>query len=96
MKYMESIKIGQVFKQLIDQSPHKHKLVEAALICAWKQVMPPFITQRTEQIIVKHSKLFLKINSAPLRQEIQNTKGRVLALLKEVAPECELTDIVWL
>jgi hypothetical protein len=93
---MEPIKISQALKQLIDQSPHKHKLVEAALICAWKQVMPPVVTQRTEQIGVQQNKLFLKINSAALRQEIQNSKDRVLALLKEAAPECELTDIIWL
>jgi hypothetical protein len=96
MKHMEPIKVGQVFKQLIDQSPYKHKLVEAALISAWNQVMPPVVIKRTEQISVKQSKLFLKINSAPLRQEIQNAKSQVLTLLKEAAPECELIDIVWL
>ncbi len=96
MSQQEPIKLDQVLKQLVAKSPYKDKLQGATIVCAWYQVMPPIITQRTEQIFFKQNKLFLKISSSPLRQEIQNAKSQVLAQLKEAVPEVEIWDLVWL
>ena len=96
MNNTELVTISQVVKQLIARSPYRHKLEEATIVCAWKQVMPPIVLQRTEQTFVKQDKLFIKISSAPLRQELRNTKDQVLQLVREAAPDCVITDIAFL
>lgn len=96
MNNTEIATVSQVLKQLIASSPHKHKLEEATILCAWKQVMPLVVLKRTEQAFVKQDKLFIKISSAPLRQELQNTKDQVLQLIRKAAPDCTITDIVLL
>jgi len=90
------VTISQAVQQLIAQSPYKHKLAEAAIICAWKQVMPPTVLQRTEQTFVKQDKLFIKINSAPLRQELRNMQEQVLERLRAAVPDCTITALVFL
>ena len=96
MNNTEFVTISQVVKQLIAQSPYSHKLEEASIVCAWKQVMPSIVLQRTEQTFVKQNKLFIKIRSAPLRQELQNSKAKVLQLVREAASACLITDIAFL
>ena len=96
MEKLASQSISQVVEQLIAQSPYKHKLEEATIICAWNQVMPPMIIKRTERILVKNKKLFLKISSAPLRHNLQINKEKVIALLQEAVPRYGIADIIWL
>ncbi|MEM7055647.1 MAG: DUF721 domain-containing protein [Bacteroidota bacterium] len=96
MDNTEIATISQVVKQLIANSPYKHKLEEATILCAWKRAMPLVVLKRTEQAFVKQDKLFIKISSAPLRQELQNTKDQVLQLVRKAAPDCIITDIVFL
>lgn len=90
------ITIKQAVQQLLAQSPHQHKLTEANIICAWKQIMPNVVLQRTEQISVKQHKLFAKISSAPLRQELQNNQDLILKRIQAITPGYSIAHIVFL
>jgi hypothetical protein len=92
----EPMKVGEIFKQLLAKSPHQTKLKEAAIVCAWKQIMPPVIAQRVKQVYVHNHQLVLKVDSAPLRQEIEHAKDDLLMRLASAAPGYELRGIVWL
>ena len=83
-------------QQFIAKSSHKDKLAAATILCAWQQLMPAVVLQRTEQAFVKDNKLFVKISSAPLRQELQNTKDLIRQRINTIAPACGLADIVFL
>ncbi len=88
--------IQEVIQQMRQQSPHKHKLTEAALVCSWKAVMPQAVCKRTTRAFYKQGKLFVQLNSAPLRQELQLNKNKVLALLQAHAQGCDLLEVVFL
>jgi hypothetical protein len=92
----EPISISALFKQMLTKSPHQVKLKEAAIICAWKNIMPAILTHHTQKIFVRKHQLFLQINSAPLRQEIQTAKGKLLEKLAAEVPDYVVKDIVWL
>ncbi len=79
-----------------NQSPHRHKLNEAAMVCAWKAIMPQAVHKRTARAFYKQGKLFLKLNSAPLRHELQLNKGQVLALLRAHTKNDDLKEVVFL
>lgn len=78
------------------RSPHKRKLEEAALVCAWKAIMPKVVCVRTERAFYKQEKLFVQLSSAALRQELRLNKRSILDLLRGHAQGCVLTDIVFL
>ena len=96
MRGADGILLQQVIQQMRRTSPHRHKLEEAMLACAWKAVMPLSVFQRTESTFLKQGKLFVKLSSAPLRQEFQLNKDKVIALLRNHAQGCELEDVVFL
>jgi len=95
MYHREPATINQLVKKLIEQSPYRHKLEEASIIDAWYRIMPTIVKRRTEQIYVKQNKVFVKLNSAPLRQELQNTKHQILKMLQPYVIDYTIVDILF-
>jgi Dna[CI] antecedent, DciA len=96
MKHTGLTTLQEVLQQMRQHSPHKHKLEEATLVCAWKLAMPEVVRKRTERIFFKQSKLFVQLSSAPLRQELRLNKNKVIELLRAHAQGCTLVDVVFL
>lgn len=88
--------LQELIQQMRQESPHRHKFTEAAMVCAWKAIMPQAVCNRTVRAFYKQGKLFLQLNSAPLRQELQLNKRKVLALLKAHTKDDELQEVIFL
>ncbi len=96
MKHTGLTTLREALQQMRQRSPHKHKLEEATLVCAWKVAMPEVVRKRTERMFFKQGKLFVQLSSAPLRQELQLNKNKVLELLRAHTQGCALVDVVFL
>lgn len=51
----------------------------------WEEIMGKPVSSRTEQLFVKDSKLFVRVNSAPLRQDLNMQQELVLKRIHEFA-----------
>lgn len=96
MRRSALVTLQEVLQQMRQCSPHKHKLVEATLVCAWKAAMPEVVRKRTERTFYKQDKLFVQLSSAPLRQELRLNKSKVIELVLAHARGCTFTDLVFL
>lgn len=96
MKHTGPITLKEALQQMKQNSLYKHKLEEATLACAWQAAMPKVVSTRTERTFYKQGKFFVRLSSAPLRQELQLNKKKVLELLQVHARGCGLTDVVFL
>jgi len=96
MRNAELATIQEVMQQMRQCSPHKHKLEEATLACAWRAAMPEIVRKRTKRLFYKQEKLFVQLSSSPLRQELQLNKDKIRELLREHAQGCNLMDVVFL
>ena len=59
------------------------KLNEHKLIGIWQELMGPTIASRTDRMFIKKKTLYVNINSAPLKQELNMSKTKVLKLINE-------------
>jgi predicted nucleic acid-binding Zn ribbon protein len=59
----------------------KDKFDANRLINSWGSLMGAPIAKRTEKLFVKDKVLFVKLNSAPLRQELTIAKSKVLEII---------------
>jgi Dna[CI] antecedent, DciA len=96
MKHTGLTTLQEALQQMRQLSPHRYKLEEATLICAWKVAMPEVVRKRTERMFYKQGKLFVQLSSAPLRQELQINKNKLIELLRAHVRECTLVDVVFL
>ena len=90
------ISVKDVVNKLIGTSPFKHKIAAASMRCIWQKVMPPAVCSRTDSLFIRENKVFVKVSSAPLRQELQSSKIKVLSLLQKGANSYKINDVVFL
>jgi len=68
---------------MIDNYKIRGKYDENRLISSWEEMMGKPIARRTERIFIKEKILFVKLNSAPLRQELTMSKVKVLDIIHQ-------------
>ena len=71
----------------------KGKFDENKLIGSWGSMMGAPIAKRTEKIFIKEKVLFVKLNSAPLRQELTIAKAKVLEIIHRNFDKSVVDDV---
>ncbi len=69
------------FKSFLKEEKLEHKFKQKQLITNWEQIMGKTIASRTSKIFFKDKIMFLRLDSAPLKQEILNSKSEFLQLI---------------
>lgn len=72
----------------------KGKLSEINIINGWEKLVGALIAKNTSKIYFKNSKLFLHIDSAPLRTELNYQKSKLVDMVNKEAGEELITDVV--
>jgi predicted nucleic acid-binding Zn ribbon protein len=71
------------------------KLAEQKAIDSWEKLMGKMIAKHTTQISISNKKLFLQINSAPLKQELFYSREKLMKMLNEEAGETVIEEIIF-
>ncbi len=75
--------LQEVIEQLLDQYRLRDKLNEVRIRKAWEDTMGNAICNRTTDIRIKSEILYISVSSAPLREELQFQKTRILELMNK-------------
>lgn len=71
------------------------RLAEQKIIDGWASRMGKMIANHTKEISIYDKKLFLHIDSAPLRQELFYTREKIVKMLNEEAGEEVIREIIF-
>lgn len=71
------------------------KLAEQRVIDGWEKLMGKMIAKHTGQISISNKRLYLQINSAPLKQELFYSREKLIKMLNEEAGEPVIEEIVF-
>lgn len=83
-------------QDLIDVYRLNGKLSQTNIVSSWERLMGQTISKRTSDIFFQERKLFVKITSAPLKQELQLSKTKIIKILNEEAGHQVVEDVVFL
>ena len=72
----------QAFGQFLKNEKLEQQFNEKKLIHSWREIMGEPIANRTTNIFIKEGVLVVKLNSAPLKQELNMAKEKVLELFE--------------
>jgi len=87
--------LGEVIRELLSNYRLEGKLLQARIIEAWPEVTGKMITNHTKDIYFKGSKLFVKIDSPALKNELSYSKGKIIEELNKVVGEAIVSDIIF-
>ena len=88
--------VGEAMRDLLDAYKLTARYEQTQLIQSWERLMGSPIARRTDKLFIKDQKLYVKLNSAPLKQELNLSKSKILALFLQEFGEVIVTDVVFL
>ena len=71
------------------------KLAEQKVIDGWEKLMGKMIAKHTRHISISSKRLYLQLDSAPLRQELFYSREKLIKMLNEEAGENVIEEIVF-
>lgn len=88
--------IKEAINDLLDSYRLKKKFDETALIAAWPEMMGTAIANRTKQLYISDRKLFLRIESSVIKNELLLMQSQIIKRLNEKAGHEVIAAIVFL
>jgi predicted nucleic acid-binding Zn ribbon protein len=86
----------EAIEQMLNVYKIKRKFDETSIIAAWPDLMGKMVANRTKQIYINDKKLFLRIESSVVKNEIQNMHSQILEKINEKAGNVIVETIVFL
>ncbi len=75
--------IKEAIQAFMKKQGNEDKFNEAQIVNEWENIMGKMIAQHTRKIYVKNSKLFVYLDSAPLKQELSYAKSKIKKMMNE-------------
>ena len=92
----ETSTVGEAMRELLDTYKLKAKFEQTQLINSWERLMGAPIARRTDKIFISERKLYVKLSSAALKQELNLSKSKILSLFMRELGEVIVDDVVFL
>ncbi len=93
MKKSNEQSLGQVIEELLVAYKLKSKLNEFRLIDSWEKIMGSAIAKRTEELYIQKKVLYIRLNSAVLREELFSARDKIMHMLNEEAGNQVIEEI---
>jgi len=87
------ISLKDAIEKLLHDLNLSNKLKEVQLIGSWEKIAGKLIARHTQDIYIKNRILFIKTDTAALKQELTYMKTRLLEKLNKEAGEDVIEDI---
>ena len=89
-------KFGDAFRSFLKQQNLDQTYNEKRLISLWNEIMGKPIADRTRRLFIKDRILYVTLSSAPLKQELTNSKAKVLEIIGRQFDEQVIDDVRFL
>lgn len=86
--------LKEVLDRWLKAYGYDSKMKELDIIKAWPEMMGTAVAHRTNEIYIKNKKLFLKMDSAVMRDELAHGKQVIIQRINEEAG-FEMINDVW-
>lgn len=78
MAFQKEISLGDAIEQMLKTYKLKSKLQEAQLVDCWADIVGKMIEKHTRDIQLKNKKLFIKLDSPVVRQELTYSRSKIM------------------
>ncbi len=93
MKRTEPKKIGDILNEVLSEQNLDNKLLELQILDLWPKIVGPMINRRTVERKINNGILYLRIASAPIRQELSLNRTNLIATLNKAVGKDVLNEI---
>jgi hypothetical protein len=90
----QELKMGDALKQFLTKSNLKNGIRKVQIESVWEDIMGKTIARYTDKIQIIQNTLFIYTSVAPLKQELQFQKSKIIERVNEAMQEKVIQDVV--
>ena len=88
--------IKEAIEQMLKVYKLRRKFDETSLVVAWPEMMGKAIANRTKDIFIRDRKMFIRIESAVIKNELVMMRSNIIEKLNERAGSSVIDEIIFL
>lgn len=89
-------RIDNAFRHMLNEYRLDSKYSATVIKASWEKIMGKPIASRTKQISLNNGKLRVKLSSAPLKNELNMSKSRVLDMLEKEFGKGIIDEVIFI
>ncbi len=86
--------IKEAIEKMLEVYKLRRKFDETALVAAWPQLMGKAIANRTKQLYIRDRKLFVKVESSVIKNELLLMRSQIIGRMNEHVGQVVIEDLV--
>lgn len=86
--------IKTILMELVDTYRLKSRINQTKIELAWEKTMGNMVANYTKDIKVRNHKLYVTVDSAPLRQELSYGRDKILTTINRELGENYLKEVI--
>ncbi len=87
--------IKDLLNEMLDKYKLTNKLEQVDLESHWEELMGTMISKHTSQLTIQNKKLYIKLDSPVIRQELIYGKSLIIQKVNDFAKKELITDVVF-
>ncbi len=88
--------IKEAIEQMLQVYKIKQRFDETAVIAAWPELVGKPVANRTKELFIHNKKLYLRIESSVVKNELMLMRGQIIETVNEYAKWALLEEIIFL
>ncbi len=88
--------LKEAIEQMLQVYKLKRRFDETSIVSVWPELMGPAIGNRTKQIYIRERRLFIKLESAVIKNELVMMRSQIIDKLNEHAGSKIIDEIVFI
>ncbi|WP_293312100.1 DUF721 domain-containing protein [Pedobacter sp. UBA5917] len=96
MRKPNDVTVKDAISKLLDVYRLRRKFDETSILSVWPEIMGTAIANRTKQIYIYDKKLFLRIESSVIKNELIMVRQGIIQKLNEHAGSEVITEMIFL
>ncbi|WP_406825272.1 DUF721 domain-containing protein [Pedobacter sp. KACC 23697] len=96
MRKPNDVTVKDAISKMLDVYRLRRKFDETSILSVWPEIMGTAIANRTKQIYIHDKKLFLRIESSVIKNELIMVRQGIIQKLNEHAGSEVITEMVFL
>ena len=88
--------LKEAIEQMLQVYKIKRRFDETGIIAAWPKLVGKSMANRTKEIFIRDKKLFLRIESSVIKNELMLMRTQIIAKINDKAKEALVEEIIFL
>jgi len=88
--------LKEAIEQMLNVYKIKRKFEETSIVAVWPELVGKSVANRTKELYISNKKLFLRIESSVIKNELMMMRSQIIGKINDKAKEILVEEIIFL